>query len=61
VTTELSDDGTIKLNKDNEEKRSFRSPKEDDWELRKIRSEQTINQSDKSVGTFIYDNLLEFN
>ncbi len=54
VTTELNDDGTIKLNKDNEEKRSFRSPKEDDWGLVKIRTEQTINQSDKSVGTFIY-------
>lgn len=59
VTTELNDDGTIKLNKDNEEKRSFRSPKEDDWGLVKIRTEQTINQSEKSVGTFIYDTLLK--
>jgi CRISPR-associated endonuclease Csn1 len=59
VTTELNDDGTIKLNKDNEEKRSFRSPKEDDWGLVKIRTEQTINQSGKSVGSFIYDNLLK--
>jgi CRISPR-associated endonuclease Csn1 len=59
VTTELNDDGTIKLNKDNEEKRSFRSPKEDDWGLVKIRTEQTINQSEKSVGTFIYDALLK--
>lgn len=59
VTTELNEDGTVKLNKDNEEKRSFRSPKEDDLGLRKIRTEQTINQSDKSVGTFIYDTLLK--
>lgn len=59
VTTELNDDGTIKLNKDNEEKRSFRSPKEDDWGLVKIRTEQTINQSEKSVGSFIYDELLK--
>ena len=59
VTTELNDDGTIKLNKDNEEKRSFRSPKEDDWGLLKIRTEQTINQSGKSVGSFIYDYLLK--
>lgn len=59
VTTELNDDGTIKLNKDNEEKRSFRSPKEDDWGLVKIRTEQTINQSRKSVGTYIYENLLK--
>ncbi len=59
VTTELNDDGTIKLNKDNEEKRSFRSPKEDDWGLEKIRTEQTINQSGKSVGSYIYDELLK--
>lgn len=59
VTTELNDDGTIKLNKDNEEKRSFRSPKEDDWGLVKIRTEQTINKSEKTVGSFIYDELLE--
>jgi CRISPR-associated endonuclease Csn1 len=59
VTTELNDDGTIKLNKDNEEKRSFRSPKEDDWGLVKIRTEQTINQSGESVGTYIYENLLK--
>ena len=59
VTTELNDDGTIKLNKDNEERRSFRSPKEDDWGLVKIRTEQTINQSEKSVGTYIYEALLK--
>jgi CRISPR-associated endonuclease Csn1 len=58
VTTELNDDGTIKLNKENEEKRSFRAPKEDDWGLVKIRTEQTINQSEKSVGSYIFDNLL---
>lgn len=59
VTTELNDDGSVKLNKDNEEKRSFRAPKEDDWGLVKIRTEQTINQSGKSVGSYIYDNLLK--
>lgn len=59
VTTELNDDGTVKLNKENEEKRSFRAPKEDDWGLVKIRTEQTINQSGKSVGSYIYDNLLK--
>jgi CRISPR-associated endonuclease Csn1 len=59
VTTELEDDGTIKLNKEKEEKRSFRSPKDDDWGLVKIRTEQTINQSKKSVGSYIYDALLK--
>lgn len=58
ITTELNEDGSIKLNKENEEKRSFRSPKEDDWGLVKIRTEQTINQSGKTVGTFIYYALL---
>lgn len=58
VTTELNDDGSVKLNKDNEEKRSFRSPKDDDWGLVKIRTEQTINQSGKSVGAYIYEALL---
>lgn len=59
VTTELNDDGSVKLNKDNEEKRSFRSPKEEDWGLEKIRTEHTINQSGKTVGEYIYDSLLE--
>ncbi|NRT15544.1 CRISPR-associated endonuclease Csn1 [Flavobacterium sp. 28A] len=59
VTTEYNDDGTVKLTKDNEEKRSFRSPKDDDWALVKIRTEQTINQSGKSVGTYIYEALLK--
>ncbi len=59
VTTEINDDGTPKLNSDNEVKRSFRSPKDDDWGLVKIRTEQTINQSGKTVGSFIYDNLLK--
>ena len=59
VTTELNDDGSVKLNKDNEEKRSFRAPKEDDWGLVKIRTEQTINQSGKTVGLYIYDALLQ--
>ncbi|OCB78684.1 type II CRISPR RNA-guided endonuclease Cas9 [Flavobacterium crassostreae] len=59
VTTEYNDDGSVKLTKDNEEKRSFRSPKEDDWGLIKIRTEKTINQSDKSVGAYIYDALLK--
>lgn len=59
VTTEFNDDGTVKLTKDNEEKRSFRSPKDDDWGLVKIRTEQTINQSGKSVGAYIYEALLK--
>ena len=58
VTTELNDDGSIKLNKEGEEKRSFRAPKEDDWKLQKIKTEKTIANSGKTVGQFIYDALL---
>ena len=58
VTTEYNDDGTIKINKDRQEKRSFRSPKIDDWGLVKIRIEQSINESGKYVGEYIYDTLL---
>lgn len=58
VSTELNDDGTIKLNKDGQEKRSFRAPKEDDWNLVKIRTEKTIENSGKTVGTYIYESLL---
>ncbi|MFI2744238.1 type II CRISPR RNA-guided endonuclease Cas9 [Zhouia sp. PK063] len=59
VTTDLNDDGSIKLNKDGEEKRSFRAPKEDDWTLIKKRTEQDIEDSKKSVGTYIFENLLK--
>lgn len=33
VTTDLNDDGSIKTDKEGNEKRSFRAPKEDDWTL----------------------------
>ncbi|WP_415060958.1 type II CRISPR RNA-guided endonuclease Cas9 [Flavobacterium sp.] len=59
VTTDLNDDGTVKLDKDGEEKRSFRAPKEDDWTLLKKKTEQEIDQSTKTVGTYIYDTLLQ--
>ncbi|MFC3810351.1 type II CRISPR RNA-guided endonuclease Cas9 [Lacihabitans lacunae] len=59
VTTELNEDGSIKRNKENEEKRSFRAPKEDDWNLLKIRTEKSILDTDKTVGAYIYDSLLE--
>lgn len=35
VTTELNEDGSVKKDKDGKEKRSFRAPKEDDWNLLK--------------------------
>jgi CRISPR-associated endonuclease Csn1 len=59
VTTKLNEDGSFKKNTENEIERSFRSPKDDDWGLLKIKTEQTINQSGQTVGTFIYKTLLE--
>lgn len=59
VTTEYADDGSVKLNKYGEEKRSFRVPKEDDWTLVKKKTEAEITLSNKTVGWYIYDTLLE--
>lgn len=58
VTTDINDDGTEKLDKDGEVKRSFRAPSADDWTLIKKKTEQDINQSNKTIGAYIYDNLL---
>jgi CRISPR-associated endonuclease Csn1 len=59
VSTDLNDDGTIKTDKEGKEKRSFRAPGEDDWTLLKKKTEQEIGKSDKTVGAFIYDTLLQ--
>ncbi len=58
VTTELNGDGTIKTDKEGKEKRSFRSPKEDDWKLLKKKTEFDIERAQKTVGEYIYDALL---
>ena len=58
VSTALDDNGHPVLNKDGEVKRSFRMPKEEDWGLRKIRTQEQIDESRLTVGEFIYDTLL---
>jgi CRISPR-associated endonuclease Csn1 len=58
VTTDLNDDGSIKTDKEGNEKRSFRAPGEDDWTLLKKKTEQEIDSSQKTVGAYIYDTLL---
>lgn len=58
VTTELNDDGTIKKDKDGNEKRSFRSPGEQDWSLIKKKTEKDLEQSQKTVGEYIYDSII---
>ncbi|MDR2385568.1 MAG: type II CRISPR RNA-guided endonuclease Cas9 [Tannerella sp.] len=59
VTTDLNDDGTVKTDKEGNEKRSFRAPSEDDWTLLKKKTEADIEQSQKTVGTYIYETLLQ--
>ena len=59
VTTDLNDDGTVKKDKEGNEKRSFRAPSEDDWTLLKKKTEQEIDKSQKTVGEYIYDALLQ--
>ena len=59
VTTEYEKDGiTIKKDKNGEVKRSFRAPSENDWGLRKKRTESLLEESGKTVGAFIYDHIL---
>jgi len=59
VTTDLNDDGSIKTDKEGNERRSFRAPSEDDWTLLKKKTEQEINKSNKTVGAYIYETLLQ--
>lgn len=59
VTTKLNEDGTEAKDKEGNVKRSFSAPKEDDWGLRKIKTQHDIDSSKKSVGEFIYDALLQ--
>ena len=59
VTTDLNDDGSVKTDKDGNEKRSFRAPSENDWTLVKKKTESEIDKSETTVGTFIYNALLK--
>ena len=58
VTTQLDSDGRVKLDKDGEPKISVRMPNEDDWTLLKKRTEADIEVSGKTVGEYIFDNIL---
>lgn len=59
ITTDLNNDGTPKTDKEGNVKRSFRSPSEDDWTLIKKKTEADIEKSQKTVGAYIYDSLLQ--
>ncbi len=58
VTTKLNEDGTEKRDKEGNIVRSFRAPDENDWTLRKVKTEQDIEDSNKTVGEYIYNALL---
>ena len=58
VTTQLDKDGGVKLDKDGVPKVSIRMPNENDWTLLKKRTESDIENSGKTVGEFIFDNIL---
>lgn len=59
VSTDLTDEGRVKTDKEGTEKRSFRAPSQDDWTLLKKKTEQDVDRSYKTVGAYIYDTLLQ--
>lgn len=59
VTTDLDKNGSPKIDKEGNIKRSFRAPKEDDWTLIKKKTEADIENNKKTVGCYIYDTLLQ--
>ena len=59
VTTDINEDGTPKKDKEGNVKRSFRSPKEDDWTLVKERTQSDIEHTGKTVGAYIYDTIFQ--
>jgi CRISPR-associated endonuclease Csn1 len=60
VTTTLEKDGSPKMDKDGNIKRSFKEvDSEKDWIAIKKRTEQNILSSEKTVGQYIYETLLQ--
>lgn len=58
ITTKLGKDGSIKMDKDGLPQVSIRIPNDDDWNLLKKRTEADIEGTHKTVGEYIYDNIL---
>lgn len=58
VTTKLDEEGNPKLKKDGSIDYSVKSPNEDDWALMKIKTEQNLKDSHKTVGQYVYSALL---
>lgn len=58
VTTKLDENGNPKLKKDGSTDYSVKSPNDNDWALQKIKTEQDLKKSQKTVGQYIYSALL---
>ena len=58
VTTTLDANGNPVKDKEGQVKRSFHMPKKDDWGLVKVRTQNDIDASGKTVGAFIFDAIL---
>lgn len=58
VTTTYDKNGNIALDKEGFPKISVREPKDDEWILKKKRTEKNLEKSGKTVGAFIYESLL---
>lgn len=58
VTTSYDKDGNIKTDKEGNPKISISTPSADEWKLLKKKSENAIKESGKTVGEYIYDELL---
>lgn len=58
VTTTYNPDGTVKKDKEGNPKISISTPQPDEWKLLKKKSENAIYNSQKTVGEYIYDELL---
>lgn len=58
VTTDIDENGEPKTDKEGNVKRSFRAPKEEDWTLKKTKTEYDLTQSELTVGAYIYNSLL---
>ena len=63
ATVDLDKDGNDKCEEDGTLKRRFSIPSEEDWEkkwkLIKIKTEKEIKDADTTVGTYIYENILQ--
>lgn len=60
VTTKLEKDGTPKKDKEGNISQSFRAPDANDWMLVKAKTQEDIEHTGKTIGTYIYDAILEY-